>query len=132
MPRRSGMTPLHQAVLDILVGAGRPLGAYDILAEMSVRAGHRVAPPSVYRALAALIAAGRAIKIESLNAFMADEAAGSVLCVCRRCGGVASLSDHNVERRLLRDTKALGFAIDRRQIELTGTCRNCLPHSAGF
>lgn len=132
MPRRPGMTPLHQAVLDILVAAGRPMGAYDILAEMSARTGHPVAPPSVYRALTALIAAGKAIKVESLNAFMADEATGSVLCVCRRCGGVASLSDQNVQRRLLRDTKALGFAIDRPQIELTGTCRNCRPHSAGF
>lgn len=125
MARPGSTTPLRQAVLDILVAAGRPMGAYDILAEMSVRTGHPVAPPSVYRALAALIAVGKAIKVESLNAFMVGEMPGSVLCVCRRCGGVVPLADPGVERRLLRDAKTLGFTIDRPQIELTGTCRDC-------
>lgn len=125
-------TPLRQAVLDILMAAGRPIGAYDILAEMAARTGHPVAPTSIYRVLAALIAAGQAIKVESLNAFMASKAPGSVLCVCRRCGGVVSLADRALERQLLRDANSVGFTIDRPVVELTGTCRDCRPTSPNF
>jgi len=40
------LTPLRQAVLQTLVAAGRPLGAYDLLTEIEASTGRRLMPPS--------------------------------------------------------------------------------------
>ena len=89
MARRN--TAMHDAVHVALQGASGPMTAYEILDRL--RPGHaKLAPPTIYRALAALVAEGRAHRIESSNAFLANRGeahdAAPVLTICDECGRV--------------------------------------------
>lgn len=88
-------------VLAVLRRRGGPLSAYDVLGEL--RESHpRIAPPTIYRALAALTERGRVHRLESMNAFIA--------CQCDRHASVAGKS---------------GFQPARHVIEIHGLCASC-------
>lgn len=89
-----------QLVLAALRKARKPQTAYALLkklAPLGVKG-----PPTVYRALAALMESGEAHRIESLNAYVACDCAPghrhemSVLAVCRDCHKVSELHSHKV------------------------------------
>lgn len=116
-------------VLETLNHADTPLSAYDILDRL--RGEGLRAPLQVYRALAKLIEAGLAHRLESLNAFVccADahgHAAGlTAFAICENCGRVDEFADEVVQKRLGDWAKAQKFAARSTTIELRGKCEDC-------
>ena len=45
--------------------------------------------------------------------------------ICRECGTVVEAEDKRVESATKSLGQRLGFALDQRTVELTGTCANC-------
>jgi Fur family zinc uptake transcriptional regulator len=116
------LTPIRRRVLELLLEAGGPVKAYDLLA--TLKPGGAAQPPTVYRALDFLTAAGLVHKIEALNAYTAcvhDHCGNRVeLYVCESCGGVQ-------ESHIAANTIAMpdGFSLQRSVIEHYGLCAQC-------
>ncbi len=115
-------------VLAVLRRRGGPLSAYDVLGKM--REHHpKLAPPTIYRALAALTERGRVHRLESLNAFIACQcdrhAQASILSICDDCGAV----EESVAPDLLKEISSVagqsGFRPSRHVIEIHGLCATC-------
>jgi Fur family zinc uptake transcriptional regulator len=115
-------------VLAILRRRSRPLSAYDLLGEL--RESHpKIAPPTIYRALAALTERGRVHRLESMNAFIACQCdrhtQASILSICHGCGTV----EESVAPDLLEDLSSIagksGFQPARHVIEIHGLCASC-------
>ena len=89
--RGARLTDLRRQVLGLVLEAGRPVGAYDLLDRLrGTRRG--AAPPTVYRALEFLMEHGLIHRVERLSAFVgcpvhdhAGHAAQFLICV--GCGG---------------------------------------------
>src|SRR5437879_13158122 len=62
-------TPPRERALELLLESGGPVKAYDLMGRF--QEGVTTAPPTVYRALDALVELGLAHKIASLNAYTA-------------------------------------------------------------
>lgn len=60
---------MQTAVLTILRASDRPYSAYELLESLK-DIYPKIAPPTVYRALAALTQRGQIRRLESLNAFI--------------------------------------------------------------
>ena len=115
-------------VLAVLRRRRGPLSAYDILATFR-EANPKIAPPTIYRALSALMARGRVHRLESLNAYIACQCSGhrdaSVLSICADCGAVEESVAPDVVRELSRVAGKSGFAAKRHVIEVHGVCETC-------
>ncbi len=132
----SGRRPLSQTqerVLALLVAAGKPLSAYDLLHLLRHEGVN--APPTVYRALDRLVRDGLAHRIESLNAFVAcsrphhqDMAS---FAICDACGVVAEFGDGELQSRLEALSERTGFQAERTTVELRGRCAACAAHGHG-
>ena len=122
------LTPIRRRVLELIWQRHAPVGAYSLLAEFG-KAGKPAAPPTIYRALEFLQAAGLVHRIDSLNAFMGCDApqiahAGQFL-VCRSCHRVTELYDAAITRLLTQKASKCGFVADAQSLEIKGLCRNC-------
>ena len=129
--RQSGQkfTPIRRQVLQALLASHRPLGAYEVIDELT-KAMPRPAPITVYRALDFLMANGLVHRIESRNAYLAcahhhDAAALVAFLICERCGAVGEMPSTPVAQRLGAAARASGFAPKLSVIEITGTCAHC-------
>lgn len=131
MPRKQGLE-MQARILAILQSHDGALGAYAILERL--REGGRVAPPTVYRALASLVADGRAHRVESANAYIAcrdgsghrdPEAGPPVLAICDDCGTVKEHSAPAVMRDLTTRLGRGGFVAAEPMIEIRGHCADC-------
>ncbi|MCR9130285.1 MAG: transcriptional repressor [Alphaproteobacteria bacterium] len=121
--RGLSLTPVRRRVLELLVDAGGPVKAYDLLA--ALKPGGQAQPPTVYRALDFLTKAGLAHKVEALNAYTAclhgaEAGAAAELFICEGCGAIQ-------ERHVHRHCQDLpeGFHVDRSVIEHYGQCAAC-------
>ena len=131
--RRSRNTELVLAALR--AEPGRALTAYDLLGRLAGE-GLR-GPPTVYRALDALLRGGQIHRIESLNAFAACSHGGDVghdhhrhthrpaFAVCRDCGAVQELEDPALAAVLGVVAERTGYRVEERVIELVGACGAC-------
>ena len=114
-------------VFQVLCAANGPASAYDILDRLKPDRP-RIAPTTVYRALAHLIRAGRVRRIESLNAYLAATEAGDravVFAICDDCGRV---QERDAGTEVGRITKALakdGFRPTHPVVEVHGRCGDC-------
>lgn len=121
-------TPIRQHVLEILLGAHRAFGAYEVL-EILRCDGHVAQPPTVYRALDFLVENGFAHKIEGLNAFVAcahpDAGHAPAFLICRDCGGVAETVMQNAPH-------VDGFQVEHIVQEVIGLCPNCQNKGAEY
>lgn len=126
---RTSGAQTQEDVLRALRRQDGPLTAYELLDRLREGRG-KVAPPTVYRALSALIEQGRAHRVESINAFVAcrhdhhDQAA--VLAICGDCGDVKEHVDSDILSRLTTLTQNDGFQADRHVVELHGRCADCV------
>ncbi|MEM1380581.1 MAG: Fur family transcriptional regulator [Pseudomonadota bacterium] len=123
------MTPLRIALLETLWSADRPMGAYDLKGLLSRKLGRTISATTVYRTLDFLCEQGVVARVESKNAYVAcaraaDEHA-SVLFVCDGCGISSEVENEKLERLLAADAKQLGFSVNHRVIELSGSCSAC-------
>jgi len=122
------LTKNRAEVLSVIHGAGKPIGAYDILDKLS-RDNGTPKPPTVYRALEFLEAMGLVHKIESLNAFMSCALPGHIhsaqILICDGCGEVEEVQDEQLLDQFAALAKDHGFEVDRAICEIHGHCENC-------
>lgn len=126
--RSERLTPLREKVLTLVLQSHRPLGAYDLLAELN-REGRNAAPPTIYRALDFLQQAGLVHRIASLNAFVAclqpgDSHSGCFL-ICQSCRNVLELETERVARAIDEASAEQGFTVAESTIEVAGICPTC-------
>lgn len=123
------LTPVRKRVLEILLEAHRALGAYDVLQRLASE-GFGNQPPVAYRALDFLVDQGLAHRIRRLNAFTAcmhpGEAHSPAFLICRMCDAVAEAPAAPVRAALDAAASALGFSIERTNIEALGLCPACV------
>lgn len=122
------LTALRRQVLELVWHSHRPVGAYDLLQQIS-ELGRKAAPPTVYRALEFLLEHHLIHRIDSLNAYLGCNQPGQLhdaqFYICKQCGEAVELVDRKIENALDRDAEHLGFKIDKRTVEVTGTCDGC-------
>lgn len=127
------LTPVRRRVLEILLEEHRALGAYDVLQRLAAE-GFGNQPPVAYRALDFLVENGLAHRIRRLNAFAAcmhpGEAHAPAFLICRACNHVAEAPAAPVRAALDAAAAALGFSIERSNIEALGLCPGCREAAA--
>jgi Fur family transcriptional regulator, zinc uptake regulator len=123
------LTPLRRQVLSLICQSHKPVGAYQLLADLSKERGEAAAPPTVYRALDFLVEHGLAHKIDSLNSFVACFSAGtphrSLFLICESCHEAAEVVDMASAEALLAAAGRAGFTPARMVVEVHGRCRSC-------
>jgi Fur family zinc uptake transcriptional regulator len=128
LQRDARLTPTRERVLELIWQSHKPLGAYEVLAELS-KEGHNPAPPTVYRALDFLQQHGMVHRIASLNAFIGCVHAGEhhtgMFLICRACGNVLELTAPAVSSVIHTAAEAEGFVVDDTTLEITGHCPGC-------
>jgi Fur family zinc uptake transcriptional regulator len=115
-------------ILGVLRSSDAPMTAYQVLEELQAEEPD-IAPPTVYRALAALTEQGRAHRLESIKAFVpcrCDHATSlPVLAICEDCG----LVDEHDGGVLLPELTAMvaenNFKPERHIVEIHGQCGKC-------
>lgn len=121
------MTPARGRVLELLLAAGEPVKAYDLIAAFGAD-GQPAKPPTVYRALDFLERQGLAHRIASISAYVAcssgptAHAAAFLICDC--CGATAEVAAP-IGNELDQAAAASGYHIDRTTIEAHGRCAAC-------
>ncbi|MCV3271292.1 Fur family transcriptional regulator [Roseobacter sinensis] len=115
-------------ILSVLTASETPMTAYQILEELQ-RDEPEIAPPTVYRALAALTEQGRAHRLESLKSFVpcrCDHAQSmALLTICESCGVVEEHDGGPLLPELTALIAATNFKPARHIFELRGQCGNC-------
>jgi Fur family zinc uptake transcriptional regulator len=128
---RSGeqWTPMREAVFKALASFDRPASAYDIAEKVSADQGRRVAANSVYRILDLFVAANLSRKVESVNAYVANDHPDClhdcIFLICDACGQTTHLDDDRLSGGVRDAAKAAGFAPQRPVIEVRGQCGEC-------
>jgi Fur family transcriptional regulator, zinc uptake regulator len=126
--RGEKLTPIRRKVLELLLNSGRATKAYSLLDDMrQIHPGS--APPTVYRALDFLLAAGLVHRIESINAFTVchdlTQCQHGMLVVCQQCGSVAELHQPELREALIAQVEDAGYRLAGEEIELKGLCAAC-------
>ena len=128
---RSGeqWTAMRSAVFEALASFDRPASAYDIADKVSQGQGRRVAANSVYRILDLFVGANLARRVESANAYVANDHPDClhdcIFLICDSCGQTTHLDDDSLSSGVRAAAKAAGFAPERPVIEVRGTCEEC-------
>jgi Fur family zinc uptake transcriptional regulator len=121
------LTAPRRRVLELLLEAGQPVKAYDLMAGAGP-AGESAKPPTVYRALEFLGRAGLAHRLESLNAYMAcrlgegAHAAGFLICDC--CGAAREIQPMTPVE-VLQAAEMAGYVLSGITVEAHGRCADC-------
>ncbi|MBV9511410.1 MAG: transcriptional repressor [Caulobacteraceae bacterium] len=119
-------TPARRRVLELLLQAGGPVKAYDLMAAFD-ESGAPAKPPTVYRALEFLEQQNLAHRIAGINAFIACDAEQGVhtaaFLICDCCG-----SAEEFDPRVDAVTAVAidhGFKVEGVMLEARGRCRWC-------
>jgi len=126
------MTAPRRRVLELLLTAGEPVKAYDLIARYGLE-GQAAKPPTVYRALEFLERKGMAHRIASISAYVActavedgdgagTHAAAFLICDC--CGATQEVPAP-VGQSFALAAEAAGYVIERTTIEGHGRCSAC-------
>ncbi|MGH8494450.1 MAG: Fur family transcriptional regulator [Moraxellaceae bacterium] len=123
------LTPLRRRVLELVWDSHRPLGAYELLNQLTAE-GHKPAPPTVYRALEFLLEQRLVHRIASRNAFVGCSHPGAVhagyFLLCEACGNAEEIADARALGNAVDKAAAdAAFEIKSQTLELTGLCRHC-------
>jgi Fur family zinc uptake transcriptional regulator len=115
-------------ILGVLKSTKAPMTAYQILGKLQ-KEEPDIAPPTVYRALAALTDQGRAHKLESLKSFVPcrceHDQSLPVLTICDDCGLVEEHDGGSLKSKLSSLISESDFTPKRHIVELHGYCRDC-------
>jgi Fur family zinc uptake transcriptional regulator len=118
---------MRERALQLLFGAARPVKAYDLMAEF--KSGEATTPPTVYRALDALVDMGLVHRVPSLNAYVACVQRGggrhtASFLICEACRGVEEIAAPT--RAVLDTVKAHSrFRPATVVVEVYGRCCRC-------
>jgi Fur family zinc uptake transcriptional regulator len=128
---RSGeqWTAMRAAIFDALASFDKPASAYDIADKVSKSQGRRVAANSVYRILDLFVGANLARKVESANAYIANDHPDClhdcIFLICDSCGQTTHIDNDSISGGVRAAAKQAGFAPDRPVIEVRGRCGEC-------
>jgi len=119
------LTGPRRRVLELLLAAGQPVKAYDLIAAYG-EGGAK--PPTVYRALEFLERLGFAHRLESLNAYVACRRSGEVhaaaFLICECCGATEEI-EPEVATGVEAAAEAHGYRLRRLMLEARGLCPAC-------
>ncbi|HVL78599.1 MAG TPA: transcriptional repressor [Sphingomicrobium sp.] len=122
-------TEMRSAVFEALAGFDRPASAYDIAEQVSKRQDRRVAANSVYRILDLFVGANLARRVESANAYVANQHPDClhdcIFLICDTCGQATHIDDDSLTGGVRQAAATAGFAAKRPVIEVRGTCGEC-------
>src|SRR6187549_3006413 len=120
------LTAPRRRVLELLLEAGQPVKAYDLIAGFG-DGGAPAKPPTVYRALEFLSRQGFAHRIESLNAYVAcrrgEDGHAAAFLICDCCGATREIASAANPIEALGE--AAGYALTGVTIEGHGLCADC-------
>ena len=128
---RSGeqWTQMRAAVFEALASFEQPASAYDIADKVSKDQGRRVAANSVYRILDLFVGSNLARRVESANAYVANDHPDClhdcIFLICDTCGNTTHLDDDKLSGGVRAAAKQAGFSPERPVIEVRGTCTEC-------
>lgn len=121
------LTEPRRRVLELLLAAGEPVKAYDLIARFHTD-GRIAKPTTVYRALEFLEKSGLLHRIASISAFVAcsgdEEAHSAAFLICDCCGTTREFAAP-AEAMLAGSAAAQGYSIDRLTLEVHGQCSSC-------
>lgn len=127
----ASLTPLRRAVLEIIVTAPTPLGAYDILRTLR-KSKPKAEPPTVYRALDYLTKNNFVHRIESTNAYFCclhtetkPQSHCAQLLICTQCKGCEEVINSEITTLLQRFATSHAFKANAQPIEIYGICKQC-------
>ena len=122
-------TDMRAAVFDALAKFDRPASAYDIAEAVSKSQDRRVAANSVYRILDLFVGANLARRVESANAYVANQHPDClhdcIFLICDNCGQAVHIDDDTLTSGVREAAKHAGFSAPRPVIEVRGKCGEC-------
>ena len=122
-------TGMRAAVFDALASFEKPASAYDIAEAVSKAEGRRIAANSVYRILDLFVGANLARRVESANAYVANQHPeclhDCIFLICDTCGQAVHIDDDALSASIRKAAANAGFSAPRPMIEVRGTCGEC-------
>ena len=122
-------TGMRAAVFDALASFEKPASAYDIAEAVSKTEGRRIAANSVYRILDLFVGANLARRVESANAYVANQHPeclhDCIFLICDTCGQTVHIDDDALSASIRKAAASAGFSAPRPVIEVRGTCGEC-------
>ena len=122
-------TGMRAAVFDALASFDKPASAYDVAEQVSKNEGRRIAANSVYRILDLFVGANLARRVESANAYIANQHPGClhdcIFLICDTCGQAVHIDDDKLTSGVREAARTAGFSAPRPVIEVRGTCGDC-------
>lgn len=122
-------TNMRASVFDALASFDKPASAYDIADKVSRDQGRRVAANSVYRILDLFVGANLARRVESANAYVANDHPGClhdcIFLICDACGQTTHIDNDSLSGGVRAAAEKAGFAPERPVIEVRGKCGEC-------
>lgn len=128
-------TALREDIYRLILQAGRPLGAYDLMSLLQqerIQTKQKlinVAPPTVYRSLDFLLEFGLIHQLNSINAYIPcchpRQEHAAVFLICQNCQTVQELSNPPIHQMIEFSQKTLDFSVKKSMIELSGLCHAC-------
>ena len=122
-------TGMRAAVFDALASFEKPASAYDVAEAVSKAEGRRIAANSVYRILDLFVEANLARRVESENAYVANQHPeclhDCIFLICDSCGQTVHVDDDVLSASIRKAAANAGFSAPRPVIEVRGTCGEC-------
>ncbi|NHB59330.1 Fur family transcriptional regulator [Acinetobacter sp. 194] len=123
------LTPLRKEVLELILNASGPVGAYDLLAKLKGNLDRPAAPPTVYRTLDFLLEKGFIHRLTSINAYIpcCHPRAGhqAAFLICTQCHVVKEASASGLIQQLDLLADSDHFQPHHSIIEISGICQQC-------
>ena len=125
-------TAMRSSVFAALASFDKPASAYDIAEKVSQTEGRRIAANSVYRILDLFVGANLARRVESANAYIANDHPDClhdcIFLICDTCGQATHIDNDRLTGGVRDAARAAGFSPDRPVIEVRGRCGECEAH----
>ena len=122
-------TGMRAAVFDALAGFEKPASAYDVAEAVSKSEGRRIAANSVYRILDLFVGANLARRVESANAYIANQHPeclhDCIFLICDNCGQAVHIDDDALSESIRKAATKAGFSAPRPMMEVRGKCSDC-------
>ncbi|WP_260483779.1 Fur family transcriptional regulator [Sphingomicrobium flavum] len=122
-------TEMRETVFEALATFKQPASAYDIAEKVSEMRGKRVAANSVYRILDLFVGSNLARRVESANAYVANEHPGClhdcIFLICDDCGKATHIDNDELSGGVRKAAENAGFHAERPVIEVRGRCGDC-------
>ncbi|MDF0490331.1 transcriptional repressor [Sphingomonas sp. H39-1-10] len=122
-------TEMRGKTFEVLASFAKPASAYDIAERLGRELGRRVAPNSIYRILDLFVTHNLALRVESRNAYLANDHPGCIhdciFLVCDDCGATTHIDDDKTGQTVRKAASRDGFRVKHPVIEVHGQCRDC-------